>query len=40
VAREAPRSRFAARARELASVLCPAGEGKDAIGKDAIGATA
>jgi hypothetical protein len=40
VAREAPRSRFAAQARELATVLRPAGEGNDVIGKDAIGATA
>ena len=40
VALEAPRSRFAAQARELATVLRPAGEGNDVIGKDAIGATA
>jgi glycosyltransferase A (GT-A) superfamily protein (DUF2064 family) len=40
VAREAPQSRFCALVRELATVLRPAGEGDDVIGKDAIGATA
>jgi uncharacterized protein len=40
VALEAPRSRFAAQARELTTVLRPTGEGNDVIGKDAIGATA
>jgi uncharacterized protein len=34
VARQAPRSRFAARARELAMVLSPAGTGEGVIGED------
>ena len=38
VAREAPRSRFAARARQLAAVLSPAGVG--ALGGSILGATA
>jgi len=38
VAREAPRSRFAARARQLAAVLSPAGAG--ALGGSILGATA
>ena len=40
VARMAPRSRFAARARELALVLSPARTGKDVIGSSALGETA
>ena len=46
VALQAPRSRFAARARELATVLSPAatgelaGTGEDVIGARALGATA
>ncbi len=46
VARQAPGSRFAARARELAAVLSPAGSGgpavteEDVIAKNALGATA
>ncbi|MDX6343436.1 MAG: uncharacterized protein QOH87_3574 [Trebonia sp.] len=40
VALQAPRSRFAARARELATVLSPAGAGADDIGKNALGARA
>jgi uncharacterized protein len=38
VARQAPRSRFAARARELATVLSPAGSG--ALGEGIVGTTA
>jgi hypothetical protein len=40
VARQAPRSRFAARARELAAVLSPAAREEDVIGENALGATA
>jgi hypothetical protein len=40
VALEAPRSRFAALARELGPVLRPARAGNDVIGEDALGATA
>jgi glycosyltransferase A (GT-A) superfamily protein (DUF2064 family) len=40
VARKAPRSRFAARARELALVLSPARTGKGVIGSSALGETA
>jgi hypothetical protein len=40
VARQAPRSRFAARARELAAVLSPAGPGEDLSGKNTLGARA
>jgi hypothetical protein len=40
VALQAPRSRFAARARELAAVLSPAGTGEDDTGKNAFGARA
>jgi len=40
VARQAPRGRFAARVRELAAVLGPAGREGDVIGESALGATA
>jgi len=40
VAREAPRSRFAARARTLAAVLSPAGRGDGALAGSALGETA
>ncbi|HEY2076900.1 MAG TPA: DUF2064 domain-containing protein [Streptosporangiaceae bacterium] len=40
VAREAPQSRFAARARKLAAVLCPAGSGESAFADSAVGETA
>jgi glycosyltransferase A (GT-A) superfamily protein (DUF2064 family) len=40
VARQAPRSRFAARVRELAAVLSPADPGKGLIGELVLGATA
>jgi glycosyltransferase A (GT-A) superfamily protein (DUF2064 family) len=40
VARQAPRGRFAARARALSSVLSQAGAGKDHRGEPALGATA
>jgi len=40
VARQAPRTRFAARARELATVLSPVGTGQDALGARPLGATA
>jgi hypothetical protein len=40
VAREAPQSRFAARARELAVVLSPVGTGRSVIGATAVGETA
>ncbi|MGH3296482.1 MAG: TIGR04282 family arsenosugar biosynthesis glycosyltransferase, partial [Trebonia sp.] len=40
VARQAPRSRFAARVRELAPVLSSDGAGEGLIGKSALGATA
>jgi glycosyltransferase A (GT-A) superfamily protein (DUF2064 family) len=40
VARQAPRGRFAARVRELAAVLSPAGREGDVIGESALGATA
>jgi uncharacterized protein len=40
VARQAPHTRFAARARELAAVLTRAGAGEHAFGDTALGATA
>jgi uncharacterized protein len=40
VAREAPRSRFAARARKLAAVLSPAGRAAGAFAESALGETA
>jgi glycosyltransferase A (GT-A) superfamily protein (DUF2064 family) len=40
VARQSPRGRFAARVRELAAVLSPAGREGDVIGESALGATA
>ena len=40
VACEAPRSRFAARARMLAAVLSPAGRGERAFAESALGETA
>ena len=40
VAREAPRTRFAARARELASVLSPASPREDALTDRVLGRTA
>jgi hypothetical protein len=40
VARAAPRSRFAGRARELAAVLSPVGPGRGLIGASAPGETA
>jgi len=40
VARQSPRGRFAARVRELAAVLGPAGREGDVIGESALGATA
>jgi uncharacterized protein len=40
VARQAPRGRFAARARELGSVLRQADAGEDLLGERALGATA
>jgi hypothetical protein len=40
VAHEAPRSRFAARVRELAAVLSPAAQKTSAIGANALGKTA
>jgi hypothetical protein len=40
VAREAPRSRFAARARTLAAVLSPAGGEEGAFAESALGETA
>jgi uncharacterized protein len=40
VARQAPRSRFAARVRELAAVLSPEGTGADVIARSTLGATA
>jgi glycosyltransferase A (GT-A) superfamily protein (DUF2064 family) len=40
VAREAPRGRFVARAREFAAVLTQAARAGDVIGEDALGATA
>jgi hypothetical protein len=39
VAREAPRTRFAARARELASVLSPAGRLEDTLTESVLGRT-
>jgi hypothetical protein len=40
VARQAPQSRFAARVRELATVLSPDGTGADVITRNTLGATA
>ena len=40
VARQAPRSRFAARARELAAVLSPVRTGESVVGASAVGETA
>ena len=40
VARKAPRSRFAARVRELAAVLSPVRTGNGSLGADALGETA
>ena len=40
VARQAPQSRLAARARQLAAVLSPAGPGESVFGDSALGATA
>jgi glycosyltransferase A (GT-A) superfamily protein (DUF2064 family) len=40
VARQAPQSQFAARARELAVVLSPVRTGKGALGASALGGTA